>query len=147
METKPAEKKIKYKTKQAGEIEAYLATIPGQHVTVQDVCAYFQSKGKNMGTATVYRRLERLVSEGVVQKYIFESNVPACFAYIGESCDSEHTCFHCKCTNCGKLIHMHCEDLHMVETHLLDHHKFRLDPWRTVFYGLCEDCSKIAEEE
>ena len=50
------------------------------------------------------------------------------------------TCFHCKCEKCGKLIHLHCEELQEIQSHLLGEHGFQLDPRRTVLYGLCEGC-------
>ena len=47
----------------------------------------------------------------------------------------------CKCEKCGKLTHMHCEELEGIGEHLYEHHGFVLNPLRTVFYGVCEDCA------
>ena len=52
------------------------------------------------------------------------------------------SCFHCKCEKCGKLIHLHCEDVVKLEQHLMESHGFQMDPCRTVFYGICEECQK-----
>ena len=130
-----------YNTKQREELLNYIATMPGVHFKVSDICDHFKSQGKNIGTATVYRHLERMVDEGIVNKYIFDSNSPACFEYIAKDdhCEAE-TCFHCKCEKCGKLIHLHCDELAEIQAHLQEQHSFTLDPLRTVFYGLCEDC-------
>lgn len=131
-----------YKTKQREELLDYLKEVPKQHITVNDVCDYFKMHNKNIGTTTVYRQLEKMVDEGIVNKYIIDINSPACFEYINreENCH-ESSCFHCKCEKCGKLIHLHCDDLVEVQNHILDHHGFKIDPLRTVFYGVCEDCS------
>ena len=40
-----------YKTRQREEIAAYLASIPGKHVTAGDVCAHFQAQGSAIGAA------------------------------------------------------------------------------------------------
>ena len=72
-----------YRTKQRSEIADYLASIPGEHVTAGDICAHFRAQGRAVGTATVYRQLERMVSEGTVSKYIIDESTGACFAYIG----------------------------------------------------------------
>ena len=45
-----------------------------------------------------------------------------------------------KCEKCGKLIHLHCDELEEIQTHILKEHRFKMDPMRTVFYGLCENC-------
>lgn len=63
-----------------------------------------------MGMATVYRLLDKLVDEGVIAKYNIDAGTPACFSHLGTHL-SQETCYHCKCSVCGKLIHMHCEEL------------------------------------
>ncbi|MCR4904281.1 MAG: transcriptional repressor [Butyrivibrio sp.] len=133
----------KYKTKQKEILLEYFETVPGQHITASDVCEYFKSHGSPIGQSTIYRHLESLVNEGILNKYVFDPNTPACFEYMGseshKECDS---CFHCKCEKCGKLIHLHCDELEEIQAHLYKEHRFKLDPLRTVFYGVCEDCMK-----
>ena len=77
----------------------------------------------------------------ILNKYNLSPNDPACFEFMeeGSHC-GEEVCFHCKCINCGKLIHLHCDDLVDIQTHLLKEHHFTLDPYRTIFYGICEEC-------
>ncbi len=131
----------KYKTKQRENLLAYFETHPGVHITASDICAYFKSQGVSIGQSTVYRQLERLVDEGILNKYITSGNNPACFEYFGtESHSDGETCFHCKCEKCGKLIHLHCDALEEIQSHLIAEHQFQLNPLRTVFYGLCEEC-------
>ena len=136
-----------YNTKQRGDIADYLRSLGGKHVTAAEVCEHFKKIGKPIGTATVYRRLERMVEEGVVGKHIVDSNSPACFEYIGEGAHAgeEGECFHCKCESCGKLIHLHCGELSDISRHLMAHHDFAVDPMRTVFYGVCDDCKSAGE--
>ena len=131
----------KYKTKQREILLDYLETVPGVHITAGDVCDYFKARGAAIGQATVYRQLERLVDEGIVNKYVIDGVSSACFEYVGaESHGGAEVCFHCKCEKCGRLIHLHCEELEEIQSHMLAEHSFRLDPVRTVFYGLCEQC-------
>ncbi len=131
----------KYNTKQREVLLDYLRTVPGEHITAADVCRYFREQGTPIGQSTIYRQLESLVDEGVINKYIIDGTTPACFEYAGEESHADaEICFHCKCEKCGKLIHLHCDELESIGAHLLSHHGFRLNPMRTVFYGLCEDC-------
>lgn len=134
--------KTSYKTRQKEELALFLESFEGEHVTVQDICDHFRSIGSPIGMTTVYRHLERMVEEGTVNKYIIDSNTPACFEYVRpEEHSHKGTCFHCKCEKCGKLIHLHCEDLDGFKDHLMEHHSFQLDPRRTVFYGICGKCA------
>ena len=44
---------------------------------------------------TAYRRLEKLVDEGIINKYIIDPGSPACFEYVGEdSHQDSDVCFH-----------------------------------------------------
>ncbi len=132
---------LKYKTKQKEILLNYFKTIPGIHVTAAGVYAYLKSQNASIGKATVYRQLENLVSDGVIKKYIIDANSPACFEYVDpESHIDGEVCFHCKCEKCGKLIHLHCDELEEIQKHLASVHHFTLDPVRTVFYGLCDQC-------
>jgi Fur family ferric uptake transcriptional regulator len=129
-----------YKTKQREALISYLMTVPGQHVTAAEVCDHFRSQGASIGTATVYRQLESLVDDGIVSKYIIDGASPACFEYMGEAHRADEVCFHCKCERCGRLIHMRCDELKGIGAHLAAHHGFTINPMRTVFYGVCDEC-------
>ena len=136
----------KYKTKQREILLDYLRATSGAHITAGDVCAYFKAQGAPIGQATVYRQLESLVDEGIISKYTVDGSSPACFEYVeAEKHCCEETCFHCKCEKCGKLIHLHCDEVKGLQTHLYEHHNFKLNPMRTVFYGLCEECMQRPE--
>lgn len=139
--------KPKYKTKQREELLAYLKTVPGVHFTAADVCEYFKELGKPIGQATVYRQLESLVDEGIINKYNIDAGSPACFEYVEEKEHGGKVCFHAKCAQCGKLIHLHCEEILAIGSHLEEEHGFLLDPKRTVFYGICEECGKKNPQE
>ena len=75
--------KAPYKTKQMTELLTFLKSVQGSHVTVNDICEYFQTKGISIGTTTVYRHLEKMVGEGLVAKYVVDGTSSACFEYIG----------------------------------------------------------------
>ena len=131
----------RYKTKQRESLLGYLASVSGAHVTAGDVWGYFRAQGAGIGQSTIYRQLESLVEEGVVKKYIIDGNSPACFEYVAPDSHMEkESCFHCKCQKCGMLIHLHCDELEEIQVHLSQEHHFKMDPLRTVFYGLCEEC-------
>ena len=133
--------KSPYKTKQREDIISYLGTTGGRHFTAADICRHFQERGRPIGTATVYRQLEKLVDEGQVKKYALSDGGSACDEYIDpENNCCRPVCYHRKCQVCGRLIHMECREITQLEQHLLSRHGFRIDPARTVFYGVCAAC-------
>ena len=140
--------KAPYKTKQMTEILTFLKSVQGRHVTVNEICDFFREKEISVGTTTIYRHLEKMVKEGLAAKYVVDGSSSACFEYLGaeEHCH-KMSCFHCKCEKCGKLIHLHCEDVVKLEQHLMDSHGFRMDPCRTVFYGICEECRGLEDDK
>lgn len=132
-----------YKTKHQGELIEFLKTIPGRHVTAGEICTCMKNSGSTIGTATVYRQLEKLVSEGTINKYIVDKGSSACYEYVpdAEHCSTE-SCYHLKCSSCGKLIHLECHEVSILTGHIKEHHGFTVDPRRTVFYGICSECGK-----
>ncbi|MDO4296300.1 MAG: transcriptional repressor [bacterium] len=141
--------KAQYQTKQLAELHAYLETVKGKHVTVNEICEYLKAQGRTVGTTTIYRQLERMVEQGSVAKYTVDGTSGACFEYLGGERELCHkpTCFHCKCEKCGKLIHLHCEEVEHLGEHMQREHGFRLDALRTVFYGLCQECQYEEQNE
>ena len=133
--------KAQYKTRQLLEIEAFLKENVNKHVTVNDIILFFKEQGKNIGKATIYRHLERMVSDGLLHIYMLETGDSACFEYIEDE-DLNPVCFLCKCEKCGKLIHLECTELSFIGEHLKEEHGFEIDHARTVFYGTCNECRK-----
>lgn len=136
--------RAEYKTKQQEKIKKYLSENSNKHLTVQDIHEHFNVAGESIGTATIYRCLDRLVQNKEVQKYTTDS--AACYQYIGEDRRvTEH--FHLKCTECSELIHMECDFINELGKHIKNEHEFVLNPQRTTFYGVCKKCMKKHESE
>ncbi|MBO7703977.1 MAG: transcriptional repressor [Solobacterium sp.] len=135
--------KTKYRTKQREELLEYLRSLNGEHITAALIAEHFKERGSGIGKATIYRQLEQMVEEGLVYKYVVDANSPACFEYVPEeSHGHREVCFHCKCEKCGKLFHMHSEELEELQAELKSNHRFFMDPRRTVFYGICSACEQ-----
>lgn len=133
--------KGRYNTRQREEVLSFIQSMPGEHITVNDICKHMSENGSGIGMTTIYRQLDKMVEEGIVKKYILDASSAACFEYVDIHSECEKNgCTHLKCTKCGKLIHLHCDDLTATERHILLEHGFKADMTRTVIYGLCEDC-------
>ena len=132
---------MSYNTKHGKEILAFFQLNKNVHLTADDVFSALRSSGSTIGRTTVYRQLDRMVEEGLVNKYFIDENSSACFEFIdAENCCHQPACYHCKCEKCGRLIHMDCHEITELQEHLMQHHHFMIDPMRTVFYGICEAC-------
>ena len=136
--------KTAYRTLQKDKILETLKQREGQHLTAMEIYELLKGRGVKVGLTTVYRHLERLMTEGQVVKSIVDENTPACFEYCNDDeHDHDHdSCYHCKCVRCGRLVHIHCDDVSRLEQHIREEHGFYVDPHRTVFFGLCEDCRR-----
>lgn len=128
-----------YKTKQREFILDFLMENSEVHLTADDILTALKKDNVSVGKSTVYRYLDKLVEEGTVRKYIGEEGVSACYQYSASKKCVNH--FHLKCVRCNKLFHLECEYLDEIEQHILKHHKFNIDNSKTVFYGICENCS------
>lgn len=137
-----SEKQI-YKTKQRQEILNCILELGGEHFTASDIVARLNSRGNEIGQATVYRMIDHLAETGKLRKYVIDGTTAACYQLVGteyeKSC-REH--FHLKCVGCGKLIHVECEELSRIAEHMQEEHGFSVDSSKTVFYGVCGDCKK-----
>ncbi|MBR6242518.1 MAG: transcriptional repressor [Ruminococcus sp.] len=135
-----------YNTRQKEKLISFLVNNKEKHTNVQEISAYLLAEGTPVGTATIYRQLDKLVENGVVRKYSFDGKTGACYQYIDDSRECrEH--FHLKCLKCGKLIHLNCDHLSGLREHILEHHGFMVDPSQTVFYGVCSDCSSAEDKD
>lgn len=134
-----------YKTKQRDLILNYMTSHRESHVTVNGISDHLASHGTPIGTATIYRQLEKLVEQGVVRKYTVDSSTCACFQYVEPDMKC-HEHFHLKCERCGKLIHLECDFVRELASHVQSEHGFAIDPLRTVFYGVCRDCADLNEK-
>ncbi|MBQ8181404.1 MAG: transcriptional repressor [Ruminococcus sp.] len=132
-----------YNTKQKEKLLSYLISNKDEHTNVAGISAFLAAEGTPVGTATIYRQLDRLVEQGLVRRYAIDGKTGACYQYV----DSDAGChqhFHLKCKSCGRLIHTDCDHLSEINEHMLQHHGFTVDSSMTVFYGICSDCREDA---
>lgn len=126
-----------YNTKQRTLIYNFIKEQKHGHVTANDIIEAMSPHG--IGSATVYRYLEKLVKSGELRKFSGNENEGFCyqFAEDGKTC-SNH--YHFLCEYCGKCFHVECGHLDDIDDHLLNDHNFEVDLAKTVFRGACREC-------
>lgn len=130
-----------YKTKGRQEILKYLIENSNKAVTVREIYQYIQNEDIKVSITTVYRYLDKLVSEGQAMKYVSDKGEKSGYQYVGESqgCQ-EH--LHLQCIKCGRVIHLDCEFMHDINNHIMKHHSFNLNCANSILYGICEECGE-----
>lgn len=133
-----------YKTRQREAILNYMVEHKNSHVTVNQLSDYFESKGTPIGVTTIYRHLEKLLEQNLVRKYSTGGSNGACFQYAPRDKECrEH--FHFMCEKCGCLFHLECERMAELYSDIFSKHGFRIDPFRTVIYGICQKCLTVKD--
>lgn len=133
-----------YSTRQRALILEFMKE-SGAHHTVADIVEGLRSQGITVGTATVYRTLDKLLATGEIKKFVIDEKSGACYQYATDAECNRH--FHLKCVKCGRLIHLSCEFLAEMENHILKDHGFTVSVGKTVIYGTCAFCSQAENRE
>ena len=132
-----------YKTKQKELILDCIRMHQGSFITIKDVLNALESRHEKVGTATIYRNLERLEEEGIIARCVIEGIDGVCYRYLPDSPDDVY--FFLKCEHCGDHSPIDCGELQHLYEHVIEHHHVRINPAKTVLYGLCEKCLKEME--
>ena len=128
-----------YSTKQQQAVLRCLESRESEALSAQELAEELRREGFSVGLATIYRQLERLEEAGVVHKVNTESGAFYLYCSHGEG---RRDCFLLKCQRCGRIRHLDCDHLKDLDEHLETAHHFRIDPRRTLFTGLCEECAR-----
>lgn len=130
-----------YRTRQRDKILELLKNSKGRQMTTEEICEELKATGSKVGITTVYRYLDKLYTEGCLQRYT-DGKESARYSYREKEC-LEH--FHLKCTSCGGIFCADCDFLSGLCRHISGDHGFTVDISKTVFYGVCEKCKPIKE--
>ena len=106
----------------------------GSHMSAEEICARVQDQFPNINMSTVYRTLELLVELNLVRE-----------THLGPSrrffeVEEEVPHHHLVCEACGRVTHVHDEDLGGLGLVLLEDQAFTAR--EVTVFGLCEDCRK-----
>ncbi|MEH2350203.1 MAG: Fur family transcriptional regulator [Nostoc sp.] len=102
-------------------------------ISAQDIYVELRNTNQGMGLATVYRSLEALKLEGIVQV----RNLANGEALYSLAQQDKH---HLTCLQCGVSIPIHQCPVHDLEDQLESSHKFKVFYHTLEFFGLCSQC-------
>lgn len=136
-----ANRKVNYHTRQRDELESYLQQVGDRQLTMQEL-ADGASSAHAIGRSTVYRLVGTMVEEGSLRRFRGKDDKSVLYQYVGKNsaCNSH---LHLKCSRCGRIIHLDCEEAEAFRDHLLQQHGFAVDVRLCTLYGLCEACREV----
>ena len=111
-----------------------------QAVSAQDLYLELRNRAESMGLATVYRSLEALKLEGVVQVRTL-ANGESLYSTLQED---RH---HLTCLQCGTSIPMDRCPVHDLEVQLQQAHQFKIYYHTLEFFGLCHLCQAAQSQQ
>ena len=124
-----------YKTKQKDLILNEIKNRKSEF-KAQDIYEYLN---KEVGLTTIYRLIDKLVKEGLLNKTIGDDNI-AYYQYL-EKCEHENH-FYLKCEKCGNIIHVDCDCITELMSHIAREHKFKTNSEHIIINGICEKCGR-----
>ena len=104
-----------------------------QGISAQDIYVELRNLKQSMGLATVYRSLDALKLEGLVQVRTL-ANGEALYSLTQQD---KH---HLTCLQCGISIPIHQCPVHELENQLQTSHQFKVFYHTLEFFGLCTKC-------
>jgi Fur family ferric uptake transcriptional regulator len=104
-----------------------------QSISAQNLYVELRNCNQSMGLATVYRSLEALKLEGLVQVRTL-ANGEALYSLVQQD---KH---HLTCLQCGNSIAIDQCPVHQLETELETSQSFKIFYHTLEFFGLCEKC-------
>lgn len=109
-------------------------------LSAQDVYLEFRQRNQGMGLATVYRSLEGLKQEGLVQMRTL-ANGEGVYSSVQ---DDRH---HLTCVRCGQSLPIEECPVHALEQRLQESHQFKIYYHTLEFFGLCQHCQDCPDSQ
>ena len=103
-------------------------------LTIKDI---YNELNEQVGLTTIYRFVDKLVSDGAISKTIGQDNVTY-YRYLEKCNHTNH--FYLKCENCGNMIHIDCDCIEDLSNHILKEHQFTLNHENIIINGICRNC-------
>lgn len=129
-----------YKTKQKDRILSLIQNM-NHAFTVREI---YDSIKHEIGLTTIYRMVDKLVMDGVLNKTISQDNITY-YEYLVKCNHENH--FYLKCLECGTLIHIDCDCIHDLSDHIFNMHKFMINNERIIINGTCNKCLSMERND
>jgi Fur family ferric uptake transcriptional regulator len=129
-------------TKQGSAVRDALQAVGGFR-SAQDVYAKLRTEGESVGLSTVYRHLQSLVEDGVVD-VIHTPDGEATYRYCGAQTGGNHHHHHLVCRRCGRTEEIEGRVVERWAGDVAAQHGYTAVDHTVELFGLCPECSAAA---
>jgi len=130
--------KKEYVTDNKSSVVSFFKENENRHFTIDGAISELRADGTDIPKSSLYRIVSNLCRTGTLKR--FETAGVDSFVYqyanFGTSCEMH---FHLKCKNCGKLIHLECEQMNELRDHIMKEHGFLIGG-DGIINGVCSKC-------
>jgi Fur family transcriptional regulator, ferric uptake regulator len=128
-------------TKQGAAVRDALRTCGGFR-SAQDVYAVLRGGGGSVGLSTVYRHLQSLVDDGVVD-VIHTPDGEATYRYCGDAAEGHHH-HHLVCRRCGRTEEIEGRAVERWAGEVAAKHSYSDVDHTVELFGVCPTCTRMA---
>lgn len=130
---------MKRNTHQKNMVKDALSRLQGQHPSADQIYEKVRAVMPTISKATVYRILNQLAEEGVVQRIQMPSS-----ADRYDDCLSDH--YHVSCSRCRKIFDLHVPNVPIlsddIHRHLPETGEYTITNYTLDFQGICAACQE-----
>ncbi len=126
-----------YNTKQKDLILKVLKNNKDRLISPGMILDTLSANSTPVGKATLYRFLDMLVLTKEIRKS-FNASTGSFEYQIAVGDCSNH--LHLKCKNCGRVVHLSCDDTREYIEHISIKHEFMIDQFESTIFGTCRKC-------
>jgi Fur family ferric uptake transcriptional regulator len=119
------------------DLVAQVVLLADDHLSVDAIQRRLRDQGESVGTATVYRTLEKLVESGLVRAHDFGEGFKR-YEPVAAQADHEHLI----CDRCGRVLEFQNERLERMLPIIADEHGFQHARHRVEVHGVCRECRR-----
>ena len=127
----------KYLTGQRKLLLDFLRSHSDRYFSVDEIVQAL-CKDHCISKSAVYRNVDMLVREGVLQKSAEKGSRKFVYRYVDNARCVSH--LHMKCVQCGSILHMDDEETRIILSAVAKGSSFRIDEKKTMLYGMCVNC-------
>jgi Fur family ferric uptake transcriptional regulator len=119
------------------DLVAQVVLLADDHLSVDAIQRRLRDQGESVGTATVYRTLEKLVESGLARAHDFGEGFKR-YEPVAAQADHEHLI----CDRCGRVLEFQNERLERMLPIIADEHGFQHARHRVEIHGVCRECRR-----
>lgn len=126
-------------TKQKEVIMKFLEQNKNRHLSIEDIQ---EGIGRTASMVTVYRMINKMVSENLIIKKPLENKQGFCYQFneICSKCNHIHNHYHLICSKCNKVFHYDNTKIAEICTLIGNDIGFQVESEKLAFYGVCKNC-------